>query len=100
VGGACPEAVPQVSRSASGVTPRVTQKTDTSVSGFFLRFAQSGTRPTPIQHFAPYETTSPQVPLAHHLDLQGRCGHLPRTKTCVVFLPAEADRKSTYSFRL
>jgi hypothetical protein len=52
------EAVSQVSRSASGVTHGVTQKADKSVSGFFLRFAHSGTRPTPIKHFAPYETTS------------------------------------------
>jgi hypothetical protein len=56
------EAVSQVSRSASGVTLSVTQKANKFVSGFFLRFAQFGTRPTPIKHFATYGTTSGFLP--------------------------------------
>jgi hypothetical protein len=47
-----------MSRSASGVTLGVTQKANKCVSGFYLRFAQSGTRPTPIEHSATCETTS------------------------------------------
>jgi hypothetical protein len=73
-----PEAVSQVSRSASGVTRCVMQKADKSVSGFFLRMAQSGTRPTTIEHSATCETTSPFLTeLRLSRDKSGRVERVP-----------------------
>ncbi len=57
-----------MSRLVSGVTPRVTQKAGKSVSGFFLRFAQSGTRPTPINRFCSCETASGFLTARDRLD--------------------------------